>query len=692
MGAKFPVLSSPIRINGVMVKNRMLTTSMSPGVGYVVDNAPTDRFINYLEAQAAGQTGMICQTLAPFKRTVEHPGISPLPGCYGEESVPGLKRMADVVHRHGGLIVGQPYFVHDWKSKTDEDESPWGPSDIAILKFMGGFKAMDLEQIDIFKKQFVNCAVVMKEAGFDGVEVMAGVGGILNRFLSRATNNRTDRYGGSLENRVRLTVEVITMIRTAVGPDYPIVVRWSPIEFVESPNGKGQTLEDSLEVVPYLEDAGIDLHNLAVGWHESSVPLTTKVIEDGHWAYIAEKIKTAARKPVATGYRETDPKVMEQILESHKADMIAGLRYSIADPEFPRKVMDDRPEDIRGCICCCRCIDDVVSEGKPLEYCGVNPRLGPEIDVPSTPVVSGKRKVMVIGSGPGGLCAAFAARERGCDVTIYEQGPRIGGCVKMSSIFSPLHERLLGYYTVALRKHPEIKVVLNTYMTPELVEEKDPDAVIVAVGGNAIDADVSGNDGRNVVTSHDFLDMLNGHAPQKKGVFNRFMWGGGSWFLKHYYTPAFARTATAKMHWPLGKRVAIIGGGLPGCELGMLLMENGRKLDIFEEQKKIGYDVGGSDRFYMTSSFKKSPMVDLHPLTAITEFTDTGVRAVDAEGHEIVAEADTIIVTLGLQSNTELYDSIRVAGRQVFSVGDCADPHRIADATKTGYRAACAIK
>lgn len=696
MGTQFPLLSSPIRVGGLTLRNKLMTTSMSPGAGYVdAASRPTQRFLNYLAVRSAGQTGLILQTVCPYERTAEHPGNHRLPGAWDDSCVPHLRQMADAVHQHGGLLAAQPYFVHDWKSRTDEDEHAWGPSDISILPMMGPFRAMTLEHIAIFKQQFVNCARVVKAAGWDAVEVMAGVGGILNRFLSPATNDRTDQYGGSLENRVRLTVEVIREIRAEVGPDFPILVRWSPVEYVSSPAGEGHTIEDALRVVPYLEEAGLDLHDLAVGWHESSVPLTTKRVPDGHWSWISERIKTVATKPVVTAYRETDPVVMEKILREGKADLIGGLRYSIADPDFARKVMEDRPEDIAMCLCCNRCIDDVVGRGLPLEKCGLNARLGPELDTLTIGTAPRRKRVIVAGSGPAGLSAAFAAHERGHDVTIYEAGPRTGGCTKMSAIFSPLHERLLTYYRTRLRKTPEIRVVLNTPVTADLVRRERPDAVVVAIGGEPKGIDVPGVDGRNVVTSHDFLQMLNGTPPRKPGLVNTVLWAAAARFLKLYYTPGFARWATSVSPWPLRRSVAIIGGGLPGCELGELAMHSGRRTSILEEGRKIGYDVGGSDRFHVTSDFKKAPNVTTYASTRVTEITADGVRGVQTapDGTETLVRADakTVAVTLGFVPNPGLAREIEALGVEVHAVGDCAEPGRIADATKAGYRAGVAL-
>jgi 2,4-dienoyl-CoA reductase (NADPH2) len=702
MSNEYPILGSPIKINGVTFKNRFFTTSMSPGLGYVTkDNRPTARLAAYLEERAAGGTAMITQTIVPWQRNeleAQNPIIHPLPSCYDESCIPDLQKyMIEPVHRHGGMICAQLYCVHDWKPSPDLPESPYGPSDIAILKFMGGFKAMTIEQIEAFKKQYFNGVRVIKEAGFDAVEVMAGVGGIMSRFLARATNNRTDEYGGSLENRARLTLEILRGTREVVGPDFPILVRWSPVDFIQSPAGPGLSMDESLQLVPMFEEAGLDMHDLAVGWHETSVPLTTKGIEDGHWTWISQKIKTVAKKPVAQGYRNTDPTVMEQCLKEGKIDVVAGLRYSIADPELPNKVMEDRTADMRKCIVCCRCLDDVVSQGKPMDYCGVNPHLGPELDHPLYPPAETKKKVMVVGAGPAGINAAVTAAERGHEVDLYEAGPRICGCVKMSSIFSPYHERYLAYMNRLIETHPQVKLHLKTPVDAAMIRNSDADAVILAIGGDVMNLpdDVPGQDGKNVINSHMFLDMLNGHKPKATGGFNNFMWWGATTVLKFHYTPEFARKATASMNWPISHDVAIIGGGLPGCEFGTLAMNSGRNVSIIDDHKKIGFDVGGSDRFHMIGAFKKADNVELFPLTKVTAITEEGVKAVqsDREGNtkDIFIPAKTVAVTLGFKRNDALYEQVKDLNKQIFLVGDADDPHRIADATKAGYRAACEI-
>lgn len=700
MSKTYPILGSPIQINGMIMPNRLMTTSMSPCDGYIApDNKPTQRLANYLAERAAGKTGLIIQTVVPWKRSEEDMahGLHALPSCYDETCIPSLRQyMVDPVHRNGGRIAAQIYCVHDWKPSPEETESPWGPSDIAILKFMGGFKAMSIEQIKTFQEQFVNGAQVCKEAGFDAIEVMAGVGGIMSRFMARATNNRTDEYGGSLENRARFACEVISACREALGEDFPIIVRWSPVDFIESQAGPGLQMEEALQICRMLENAGADLHDLAVGWHETSVPLTTKKVEDGHWMWIAEKIKTVAEKPVAQGYRNTDPAIMEKNLSEGKCDVIAGLRYSIADPDLPRKVMEDRTDDMRECIVCCRCLNDVVSAGKPLNYCGVNPRLGEEIDHQELPALkNGKKRVLVAGAGPAGINAAVYAAKRGHEVDLYEAGPRVGGSVKMSSIFSPYHERYLRYMKHLLKTTQGVNLHLNSPVTADSITDSKADVCILAIGGDVLDLDVPGEDGRNVINSHMFLDMLNGRKPKAEGAFNNFMWWGATAVLRHYYTPKFARKATSSINWPIGRDVAIIGGGLAGCEMGELCMRTGRKITIIEEGKRVGYDVGASDRFSLMQDFKKADNVTMMPLTKVVEITGEGVEAVsvdkDANTSPVFIPAKTVAVTLGLKRNSDLYDAVKNYGGEVYLIGDADDPQRIADATKAGYRIACMI-
>ena len=684
---KYAHLLSPIQVGGLWLRNRMMTTSMSPGKGYTdgETHKPTQMFLNYLEERAAGGFALICQTVMMYPQT----GVTrhPVPWAFSDEYVPGLSAMAEVVHKHGSRLVGQIPALNNWRPTGSDKEEAYGPSDITIRKIHGQhFVPMSKEQIPDYIGQAVNAAGILKKSGWDGVELVAGAGGTLNRFLSKATNNRTDEYGGSPENRCRLLLEMCAAIKEAL-PGFPVFLRWSAIDLVPG----GNEIADALELAPILDRAGFGYINVQIGWHETSVPTTTKEIPDGYWSWVSAELKKAVKNtPIVTGYRETDPDVMEKILAEGKADMIGGLRYSLADPEFPKKLAEGREKEIRRCVCCCRCLDDMAA-AKGQEYCSVNPGLGPELlykpqraEIP--------RRVMVIGSGPAGLCAALTAAKMGHNVTVFERGPRIGGCLVLSSVFSPMYERLIKYYKAVLPKYKNLKIVCNKTVTPEFVKKFGPEAVVVAVGGECIEGGIPGTDGKNVVRSQDFLELLNGRPPQKPGIVNKVMWNAGYVFLHFIYSPKLVSLVLKlPLPWPVGKDVSIIGGGLPGCEMGMKLTGGWRDMNIFEEGK-IGHDVGSSERFLVRNAFKAADDVAMHERCRVVSITDSGVYAVDENGEENFYKADTVAVTLGFKENRELFQRLRGLAPQVLIAGDCDSPARMADATKAGYRAAVQIK
>lgn len=683
---KYPHLFSPVNIGTMQVRNRLMHTAMNPGAGYTERQAPnsmipTERLFKYYEERAKGGLGAISISLAFFPMNPEsHCSV----GACDEAHLPHLTELARRINSHGCKAIGMAFCLHEWSPSADEPCKAWGPSDIEVLKGVGPFEPMTKEHIRIYVEQVGRMAKLIKDAGWDAIEIMAGLGSTLSRFLSKATNNRTDEYGGSVENRTRFLVECVRAAKEAAGEDFPVLVRWSPLDLIKN----GNEIEDAYEIIPIIEAAGVNAHNIGVGWHETPQPLTTKEVPEAGFVWISEQVKKVAKSPVITAYRNTDPASMEQIIASGRADLIGGARFNVADPEFANKAMEGRDEDIQKCLCCCRCIDDVVAQDKPLKYCSVNPRLYDELGDVLTPVANPKN-VVVVGSGIAGLNAAFAAHKKGHKVTVYEKGPRVGGCLTMSAIFSPLYERLLDYFKVQLKKTPEIKVKLNTDMTPELADSLNADIIIVAVGGHPKNLNVPGADGKNIVKSHDFMEMINGRAPKKKGLVNKIMWNGGAVFLKRFASPSFMRNMMW-MPWPFGKRVGIIGGGLPGCELGTVMVNNKRKVYMLEENKRIGYDVGNSERFHVTRHLKQTAV--LEPLTEVTEIAGDKIKAHRKDGTDFEVEVDTVAVTLGFDKNMDLAEALQSKAPVVIAIGDCSDPKRMPDAAKAGYLAGKAIE
>ncbi len=675
-------LFTPIKVGNLTLKNRLIHTSMAPGPGYTqAGGKPGLRLLNYLEERARGGVALICTSVGFYPSDM--PG-EPHTAAYLEEHIPDLRKMVEVVHRHDALLAGQLLTIGHWRRNSSEPECMWGASERVFHKGLPPRQVMTEEDIQLFISQQVKSARILKKAGFDAVEILAGIGNPISHFMSKAANNRTNRYGGSIEKRCQFLVEDIQAIKKACGEDFPVLVRWSPVDYIPG----GNDLEDAKQIVPILEKAGVAWLNCQVGWHESSVPLTTKMIPDGHWSFITAELKKVATVPLVTAYRYTDPLVMEQVIAEGRADLIGGARYLISDPEFPNKAKEGKLEDIRRCICCCRCLDDVVSKGMGLEFCSVNPRLGPELDTPLVPA-SKPKKVMVIGAGPAGLSAGLTAAMRGHKVTIYERGHRLGGCLRMSAVFNPMYERLTQYYKTRLSKTPNVKIMLNTTVDCDLVKTEKPESVIIAVGGVPIDLNVPGVNRDSVMRSHDFLELLNGHSPKKPGLVNKVMFNAGAIFMKYFYSAKLLKKMMA-MKWPFGNRVAIIGGGLPGCDLALELGKHNRKLAVFEENRRVGYDIGASDRFHTLSKLKEYG-VQMEPQTKVLAITGQGVHAVGGDKTGFIYEADTVAVTLGFQKNMDLANELQGLIAEIYTVGDCADPKRMADATKQGYQTAVRI-
>jgi 2,4-dienoyl-CoA reductase (NADPH2) len=674
-------LFTPITVGNLTLKNRLIQTSMGLGPGYILDGKPTKRLTAFLEERARGGTSLICTSVGFYPNDILRDHCM---AAYSYENIPDLCKVVKSVHRHGTLLVGQLLTIGHWKRDPHEPEYLWGASEVVFHKGVLPRSVMSKEDIRIFIAQQVESASILKAAGFDAVEILAGIGNPISHFLSKASNNRTDEYGGSLENRCRFLVEDIQAIKKVCGNDFPVLVRFSPVDYIPG----GNDIEDAKLIVPILERAGVSWLNCQVGWHESAVPLTTKDIPDGYWSFITAELKKVATIPLVSTYRYTDPLVMERTIAEGRADIIGGARYLIADPQFANKAKEGRLAEIRKCICCCRCLDDVVGRLLGLEYCSVNPRLGPELDSPLEHAPKAK-KVMIAGGGPAGLSAAVTAAKRGHDVTIYERGHRIGGCLALSAVFNPMYERFINYYKVQLKNTPNVKIRLNTTVTPQLVEIENPDALIIAVGGIPIDLNVPGVEKSHVVRSHEFLELINGKAPMKSGLLNKIMFNAGAIFLRYYYSPRLLKKFMS-LKWPFGDRVAIIGGGLSGCDLGVELGEHRRKLAIFGEGKKIGFDIGASDRFHILSKLKNFS-VQMEPQTKVMEITDKGVRALRVDETELIYEADTVAVTLGFQKNMNLANELKGKVSVLFAIGDCADPKRMPDANKRGYQAALQI-
>lgn len=642
-------LFSPINIAGIEIKNKIRMSPMA--LGYAEDGRVTDRFVCFFEERAKGGVGLIDWALWPYRS--EH---GYFPWVFDDKFIPGLKRVVDAVHQHGSKIVGQLGTGYAWAFKGKPLEIV-GPSGISLLRRPGmpfrvgtptahqrlQERPMTVEEIHEMVEGYGDASRRLKEAGFDGVELMLAAGYTLARFISAETNKRTDEYGGSLDNRLRIIREIVDDIKKKADPDFPIFVKISGAQFTK----EGYTLEEcASDIVPRLEDMGICCVDVVVGWHEGPEFGLSNSARPGQYLYLAEAVKKKARVPVIGGSRTNDLRIADRAIGEGKIDMITLGRQLLADPETSNKAKGGRFEDIRPCICCCWCLETVDT---PV-ICSVNPRAGREYKYPLEHAKESKR-VLVLGGGPGGVEAALTAAKRGHKVALMEKEAHVGGMLEPASV-PPFKDDLrlfLDYYRRQIEKS-DVEVIVGKEATVNDVFERNPDAVVVATGSSALIPKVPGITRPNVVLA---TDVLMGEKE-------------------------------------VGQEVLIIGGGLVGCEVAEYLLKKAKKITILEMLPRVANDMTRVLRADLLWRLRKANVqieTDLE-VTRISEYGVWGVRKSFEYGpNEAFFEADTIVLATGYKPENRLAKELE--GRlPVYDVGDSVQPGKIKDAIWGGFAAA----
>lgn len=664
---KFERLFTPITINGMELKNRMIMPAMHHG--FTTDGHCNEKMCAFYNERAKGGVGLIILGGISID---EYGGAHGMPSIDGDEYIPGYKVFTQGIHENGAKACAQLYHAGRYSSRKHMDGKIALSASATTSKFTREeAKEMTIEDIQTVQQKWAEAAVRAKEAGFDSVEIIACTGYLIPQFLSELTNKRTDDYGGSIENRCRFGREIVEKVRAAVGPDYPILMRVAGNDFMKGGGGTPETLE----FVKVAEAAGVDLFNVTGGWHETSIPQLTGDVPTAGFTYLAHAIKQVVKVPVAASNRMNDPYVAEEVLALGKADMICLARVLVADPQWPNKVREDRLKELRKCVACNQgCLANSFFE-KPME-CLLNGMVGREYKYKDIEPVKQRKRILVVGGGPGGAEFAIQAAQRGHDVTLWEKSETTGGQLPMVARPSGKHEFLhfIDYQCYMMEKEG-VNVVLNKEATPEEVIAESFDSVVVATGVIPNRFPIEGDEGKiPVYTAH---EVLSGEVVP-------------------------------------GKDVVIVGGGSVGCEVAHLLSERGsispeilyflsihkaekpevldqllntsiRNVSIVEMLPRIGKGFDPGTGWPLMKDLVRLG-VNQYPSAQITSTGDqvVTVKQTDKEGNEKVLEipCDTIIMAVGAKSNDSLYKALEGKVTELYSLGDSKQVGKVLDAVR----------
>jgi 2,4-dienoyl-CoA reductase-like NADH-dependent reductase (Old Yellow Enzyme family)/thioredoxin reductase len=638
----FPMLFEPRFIGKLWLKNRLVRAAIMTSYADM-NGCVTERVVRHYWESARGGAGLVIVESAYIDDKASKSGKCMI-GVSRDEHKPGLQWLASAIRANGARACLQ--IEHCGRQKGTGTPPIKAPSRVPNQGFYGGGapppEELTFEEILEIIGAFGDAAFRAKQVGFDAVEVQGSHGYLITNFLSSHTNKRADCYGGSLRNRMRFLLELIDNIRRKVGPDYPLSVRLSGTDYAEN---EPITIEETIEVAKALEKVGIDAIHVSGGdgetIHKQVAPMYLPVANNV-WA--AEAIKKVVNITVIASGSITTPELAEKILKEGKADLVSLARPLLADPYYPSKAQEGRPEDICPCI---RCLDGCVDRGVRVGgiKCSVNATLGNEDNFRIARTAKPK-KVVVVGGGPAGMEAARVAALRGHEVTLFEKR-ELGGMLIEASVpdFKADLRRLVNYLSIQLSK-TGVKIVAAE-ATAEIIRDGKFDTVIVATGATPRIPDVSGVSKRSVVG---ILDILRGAAT--------------------------------------GKRVITVGGGLLGCDVALFLAEQGKEVIITTRADSIGRDMDQVSRQGFLERLSKQN-IEIRTGVYLVEITDDGVSMCDKEGEKTEIKGDNVVLAAGLSANRGLFDDLSsVPTLEVFAVGDCAEPRKILDAIHEGYQVA----
>ncbi len=682
--SSYETLLSPGRIGSLEIRNRIVVTAM--GANFSEDDGQWgDRVLAYHEEQARGGVGLIisgaCGVMYPVGQ-VQRWQLAISDDIFIE----GIARAAEAVHRHGAKLAVQ---LHQGGLNAVDDtvagRPQWCPSvpkwehgdfleghlphelEIMMKSGVPSFKVLEKEDIDELVRAFAAGAGRAKAAGVDAVEVHGGHGYVPSSFLSPKTNQRTDEYGGSVENRSRLLLEIVRAVRAEVGPDYPIIVK---IDSREVGKVGGIEIEHAKVTARLLEEAGADAITVSA-YHEMS---QGKLHSESNIPHIpntnlpaAEAIKREVSVPIIASGR-VEPEHADGEIRAGRFDFLAMGRKLLADPHLPRKLAEGRRAEVRPCVYCYTCVSAIYT--RESTRCAVNPECGLEYTRVRAPRAQAKKRVAVVGGGPGGMEAARRLALDGHQVTLIEKSDRLGGTLRFASLAYPANEPLLDWLSAQVEA-AGVDVRLGTRATADVLKGLAPDDVVVATGALRSLPDIPGAQHAHVLSGDDMRDlMLGANSPalqQKTSLVTRLATrvGAATGLTANL---GFVRSAT-RSWMPFGKDIAIVGGELVGLELAEFLAERGRNVTVIDDVPRFGSGITLVRRLRLLAELREHGL-GLHPSAKDIRIEPGRVSFTDADGEAHAVAADQVIVAKGTTGDSTQAEAFRSAGLRVHEIGD----------------------
>ena len=685
---KYEILGSPMKIGSCEIKNRIVLPPMLMGFA-ALDGTPTEQLMDYYEERAKGGTGLIMTEITRINDKTGSAAFAQLAVSHDYHIKP-LSELAQRIHKHGakifvqlhhpgrqnvGLLVGTVPLsiqlekltrglyskllykitptVGSYMIKNDIVPSSVAPSKCDPAYFARGHvRALKYKEIKQLEKQFIDGAVRVMKAGCDGLELHCAHGYLLQQFLSPVTNQRTDEYGGSLENRMRFILNIIHGIKMECGKKFPLVVRLTVDECyaMVGQAGKGYTLEEGVRIAKILEENGVDAIDVSsAGYDTFNYWLEPVSFEPGWRKYMAKAVKEAVSIPVLAANLIRSPEQAEQQLKDGVQDFVSLGRPQIADPYWADKALNGG--NIRRCICCLNCIESMQENAYIGSHgeCSLNPFIGREKEKLNKN--GNGRKVAVIGAGPGGLTCAYLLAQRGFKVTVFEKNSEPGGQLLLAS--APPEKAKTAWAIEDMVNQCRIdgvEIRLSTPATAQNIKELAPVAVICATGANPI-------------------------KPHFKGEYQDEM------------VCTFEDVLTNKVSFE-NKKIAVVGSGMTGLETAHALTEKGNKVTVVEMAKEIAPGTWMQHKDDVLPKLKKAGTVFMTG-EKLLEITNGSISTENVDTKALTkVECDVVVLSLGSRPEKGIAKELTDAGMHAISIGDSVKIGRIADAVKDAYNAA----